>query len=156
MMGGPINNQEIDRIIQLLDNTFSGPHPWHGAPVMEVLKYLSPELAAKKISNNTHSIVELVLHMAAGRNFGSKKLRGEEFEMSDELNFPQPVEWKEALARLQHSQGELLTALRSFPAAQLTQQVPGRKYDFYTLLHGIVHHDLYHTGQIALLKKAGS
>jgi uncharacterized damage-inducible protein DinB len=35
----------------------------------------------------------------------------------------------------------------------LKDNVPGTEYDYYTLLHGIIHHDLYHTGQIAAFKK---
>jgi len=33
-------------------------------------------------------------------------------------------------------------------------QVPGKRYDFYHMLHGIAQHELYHAGQIAILKKA--
>ena len=30
----------------------------------------------------------------------------------------------------------------------------GKDYDVYVMLHGLVQHDLYHGGQIGLLKKA--
>ena len=33
-------------------------------------------------------------------------------------------------------------------------RVPGKRYDFYHMLHGIAQHELYHAGQIAILKKA--
>ena len=39
---------------------------------------------------------------------------------------------------------------------ELDQKVPGREFTFYVLLHGVVHHNLYHAGQIAILKKAAS
>jgi hypothetical protein len=32
--------------------------------------------------------------------------------------------------------------------------VPGTEYSVYFMLHGVIQHDLYHAGQIALLKKA--
>jgi hypothetical protein len=35
----------------------------------------------------------------------------------------------------------------------LTEIVPGRDYDFYTLIHGIIHHDIYHSGQVSMIKK---
>jgi hypothetical protein len=38
----------------------------------------------------------------------------------------------------------------------LAEQVPGKEHSVYTMLHGIIQHDLYHAGQIALLKKAVS
>lgn len=40
-----------------------------------------------------------------------------------------------------------------FPDSRLTETVPGRDYDFYFLLHGVVQHTLYHAGQIAVLKR---
>jgi hypothetical protein len=43
--------------------------------------------------------------------------------------------------------------LEKTPNEKLQEVVPGRKYKFFTMIHGIIHHDLYHTGQIVLLKK---
>jgi hypothetical protein len=38
--------------------------------------------------------------------------------------------------------------------AALDEKVKGRRESHYVLLQGIIHHDLYHAGQIAILKKA--
>ncbi len=43
--------------------------------------------------------------------------------------------------------------MKKVPAARLAESVPGREYSVYYLLHGVVKHNLYHAGQIALLKK---
>ncbi len=43
--------------------------------------------------------------------------------------------------------------MRKLPHAKLSETVPGREYSVYCLLHGVVQHNLYHAGQIALLKK---
>jgi len=43
-----------------------------------------------------------------------------------------------------------------FSGARLAEQVPGNQgahYTYYYMLHGVVQHELYHAGQIALLKK---
>jgi hypothetical protein len=48
-------------------------------------------------------------------------------------------------------------AVAAFPDSRLQAQVPGkseRYYNFYYMFSGIVQHELYHAGQIALLKKA--
>jgi hypothetical protein len=37
---------------------------------------------------------------------------------------------------------------------RLRDQVPGKPYNFYHMFHGIAQHELYHAGQIAILKKA--
>lgn len=144
---------ETKNIIILLKKSFNG-HAWHGPSVMEVLSDIRAKEASSRLSENTHSIEELVLHMAAWRNFVVNKLKGEEFEMTDPLNFPKPDPWEKTLSRIKQSQDELLDALRSFPENKLVEKVPGREYDFYTLLHGIIQHDIYHTGQIMLIKKS--
>jgi len=40
--------------------------------------------------------------------------------------------------------------------SRLRDRVPGKRYDFCHMLHGVAQHELYHAGQIAILKKAGS
>jgi uncharacterized damage-inducible protein DinB len=58
-------------------------------------------------------------------------------------------------------QRDLLGAIRQLPEAQLFEpsndprdRETGAGVSYYVLLHGIVQHDVYHSGQIALLKKA--
>lgn len=147
------NTGEIKRIITLLKGTFSGRHAWHGPSVMQALNAVPAALGKSRLSKDTHSIAELVVHMTAWRNFVIQKLEGAEFEMTEELNFPKPGDWKKGLLRLQRSQTNLLKAIKTFPEENLFNKVPGRRYDFYTLLHGIIQHDIYHTGQISLIRK---
>jgi uncharacterized damage-inducible protein DinB len=61
--------------------------------------------------------------------------------------------WQKDLQVLENSQQALLLALNRMNDGNLGEIVSGREYTFYTLLHGIIQHDLYHIGQIALLKK---
>jgi uncharacterized damage-inducible protein DinB len=146
---------EINRIAETLRNTFE-KNAWHGPSVKETLKDITAESSAKRLPN-THSIIELVAHMTAWRIFTILKLKGDtSYKVTGELNFPIGMDWKTAIGKLEESQQQMLEALALFPAERLTQVVPheGYKYTFFTLLHGIIHHDLYHTGQIALIKKA--
>ena len=143
---------ETQKIIRLLQKSFNGS-AWHGPAVMEVLTTITPKEAARKMSAS-HSIIELVLHMAVWRDFVSKRLQGNnEFEVSEEENFPKETGWTVAMKTLQHSQDELIKSINQFPEEKLTDLVPTRTYDFYTMLYGIIQHDIYHTGQIVLLKK---
>lgn len=143
---------EIQKIIDILRHTFE-KNAWHGPSVKEALEDISPDAIHNNIGNS-HSIIELVAHMTAWRNYVTEKLKGNDaFELSDEQNFPAEKDWKRALANLEKSQEELINALEATPDERLFQVVPNRKFKFYTMLHGIIHHDLYHTGQIVLLKK---
>jgi len=54
---------------------------------------------------------------------------------------------------LKRVHGVLIEAVSGFNESQLDETVPGASYSFYNMLHGLVQHDLYHAGQIAILKK---
>jgi hypothetical protein len=147
---------EKEKLIRLLNRTFI-KGAWHGPAVKEVLHDVTEEVAMKRLPN-THSIIELVSHMTSWRIFTVEKLKGNiEFKVSDEMNFPVETYWQKAYTNLEASQIKLVQAIEAFDEAKLSQLVPhaSHEYTYYTLIHGIVHHDLYHTGQIVLIKKAG-
>ena len=81
---------------------------------------------------------------------------------SDEQNFPpvkdtSQVAWEKAVENMKSMHRKLVETVAQFPEGRLHDQVPGKTgdhYDFYYLFSGIVQHELYHAGQIALLKKA--
>jgi hypothetical protein len=94
--------------------------------------------------------------MTAWRIFTVRRLQGDDgYTVTDDLNFKTATSWENAITDLEKSQQELLTAVKSFPEEKLSDRVPhaSHQYTFYTLIHGIIHHDLYHTGQIVLIKK---
>ena len=145
---------EISNLVSLLRKTFE-KGAWHGPSVTEALADVTESEAAWNLPD-THSIIELVGHMQAWRAYAIQKLSGNKiFTVSDEMNFPASDSWRITLAQLNESQRALIAAIEKFPPSALRDPVPGTTspLDFYTLLHGIVHHDLYHTGQIMLIKK---
>lgn len=143
---------EVQRLINVLAHTFE-KNAWHGPAVLEALEGVTATQATHRIGT-THSILELVTHMTAWRNFVCEKLEGNaDYDVSDEMNFPKGKNWKEALEELKKSQKRLLKALEQTPVERLEEVVPGRPFKFHIMLHGIIHHDLYHTGQIVLIKK---
>jgi len=143
---------EVQKIINILKHTFE-KDAWHGLSVKEALADI-PSDAVHTRAGNSHSIIELVAHMTAWRNYVTEKLKGNDtFEVSDEENFPNESNWESALANLNRSQEDLLHALEKTSDEKLQEIVPNKKYKFFTMLHGIIHHDLYHTGQIQLIKK---
>jgi len=148
-------NSEIQNIKNILKGTF-GKKAWHGPTIKEVLEGITSEQATNSIGNS-HTIIELLAHMTAWRIFVVKKLEGDQdYKVTEDLNFPVVSDLQKTIAGLEESQVRLLDALAQFPESQLHEIVPHSSYNysFYTLLHGIVHHDLYHLGQIALLKKS--
>jgi hypothetical protein len=53
----------------------------------------------------------------------------------------------------QRINAELAAAIEQLDDARLEERAPGRDFSIYFLLHGVVQHNLYHAGQMALLKK---
>lgn len=144
--------ESIKNISKIIERVYSGK-PWHGPSITEVLKDIDDSNAGKK-TGSSHSIVQLVLHMVAWRNFVTKRLLGDtEYELSENQNFPPETDWASALHALEDSQSALLKAINTVDANKLHETVSNRKYDFFILLHGIIHHDIYHIGQIQLIKK---
>jgi uncharacterized damage-inducible protein DinB len=139
-------------IIKSLEDTYDG-EAWHGPSIKKILSEIPPEKCDLRIGNG-HSILELVLHMVAWRSFVVHKLQGDkDFDINDETNFPKGKNWHQALEELEGSQEQLLKAIASFDKQKLQDLVPHRKYSFHKLLHGIIHHDLYHLGQITMITK---
>lgn len=152
-------NTEVERIVRQLEKAFE-KQPWYGPSVTEVLREADTSVVHKRVGH-AHTIIELVLHMTAWRRFVIQRLSGDvKYEVTDELNFPKPSAaadaWSKAIDGLMKSQKEMITAIKQFPEEKLSELVPGasHKYTWYTLLHGIIQHDVYHTGQISLLKRA--
>jgi hypothetical protein len=88
-------------------------------------------------------------------------LRGEKTQPTGVANFPivpKPTEaaWRKAITAAKRTHDVLVKTVKALPEARLRERVPGKKYDFYFMLHGVAQHELYHAGQIAILKKAGS
>jgi uncharacterized damage-inducible protein DinB len=144
---------ETERIVRMLEKTFDR-QPWYGSSIMDILE-MNPGITSHRIGNG-HTIIELVRHMTSWRTFATRRLEGDNsFEITEELNFPQPGTWEQAIIQLRQSQEALVRAAKNFPEDRLGELVPSKtqKYTYYTLLHGIMQHDIYHLGQIAMLKK---
>jgi len=145
---------EIQLIESLLRRTYE-KNAWYGPSLQEALSGITATQSQARV-NNTHSIMELVAHMTSWRKFVLSRLTGDvAFEVTDEINFPKVSDWNQVLLDLEESQQKLVGAIKDLPDEKLRELVPhgSHKYTFYTLLHGIIHHDIYHTGQISLLKK---
>jgi uncharacterized damage-inducible protein DinB len=149
--------EERSRIADQLKRAFEGD-AWHGPAVLEVLEGMSAHAAAAKPIAGAHSVWELVLHMAAWDGAIRRRMEGQALQLSPEQDFP-PVKdtsdsaWRSALETLKQRHADLIQGVLAMPDYRLTSQVPGKDYDFYHMLHGAVQHELYHAGQIALLKK---
>jgi uncharacterized damage-inducible protein DinB len=152
------NNILVTRIINLLNAGFHGG-AWHGPSLLEAVKSITPKEASFK-TPTVHTAAELIYHITSWRIFCLKKIQGDEDYLidDDKKNFGSApkvdqFELETLLMELSLSHDELVKELQSKDDDFLNEIVPGTEYDNYTLIHGIIQHDIYHTGQIILLKK---
>jgi uncharacterized damage-inducible protein DinB len=148
------------RIAELLQRAFDG-NAWHGPSVLELLEDIDAATAAAKPLPKVHSIWELVLHIAVWDDAAVRRLGGKKWQPTGLANFPSVTNasegtWQKAIAATKRTHDTLIKTVRALPDSRLSDRVPGKRYDFYHMLHGIAQHELYHAGQIAILKKAAS
>jgi uncharacterized damage-inducible protein DinB len=148
---------EASRIADQLRRAFEGS-AWHGPALLELLKDVNACAAAAKPWPSVHSMWELVLHVAVWDDAALRRLDGEKCQPTGLANFPlvpKPTEaaWRKALTQAKRTHDTLVKTVDALPESRLADRVPGKRYDFYHLLHGIAQHELYHAGQIAILRK---
>jgi uncharacterized damage-inducible protein DinB len=148
---------EVQRIALLLKEGYDG-RPWYGTALRKLLADVTAERAAVRPFAGAHSIWQEALHAIAWRKVACRLLRGETVgKLTDEENWPEPpagdaVAWQQTLAEMAQTQQELEAALERLTDDRLDEKAPGTSFSFYVLLHGIIHHDAYHAGQIAMLR----
>jgi uncharacterized damage-inducible protein DinB len=148
---------EVNRIEDQLKRAFEGG-AWHGPSVLEALDGVTAARAAAKPIPAAHSIWEIVHHVAAWEDAVRRRVMGEPVELSDEEDWPPVREtddaaWTAALERLRAGHQALRRTVSKLSDVRLKEEVAGMDYTHYHLVHGVIQHDLYHAGQISLLKK---
>lgn len=150
---------EIERIGDLLQFSYNGS-PWHGPSLVANLEGIGAEQAVARPIPNAHCVWELVQHVTAWINEVIKVLDGEQYAvLTPEQDWPaisgtDDAAWDAALSIMDSSQEALLAAVAELPEDKLWENVEGQEFSYYWLLHGVVQHYVYHTGQIGLIKKS--
>jgi uncharacterized damage-inducible protein DinB len=149
---------EAGKTAEQLRRAFEGD-AWHGPALLELLEDVDATAAAAKPLPDVHSIWELLLHVAAWDGAALRRLGGKKTQLKGDKNFPrvpEPTEtaWRKAVAEAKRIHDDLVRTVAGLPDKRLRDRVPGKNYDFYFMLHGVAQHELYHAGQMAILKKA--
>jgi uncharacterized damage-inducible protein DinB len=149
--------REIDRIGEQLRRAAEGG-AWHGPSLMENLQGITAETAAARpYPGNT--VWEILNHLTAWNRAVARRLGGETLELQGDADFPPAREnseaaWQAAVEDFRASLAELRSKMKSMGNEELGMPVPGCEYNNWLMLNGVVQHYAYHSGQIALLRKA--
>lgn len=145
-------NSEAARIADQLRRAFEGD-AWHGPALLELLKDVNATTAAARPLTDAHSIWELVLHVAVWDKATLQRVAGERTQPTGTDNFPLAPKlsesaWRKAVRQLNRTHDALVKTVAALPESRLYDRVPGKRYNFYHLLHGVTQHELYHAGRL--------
>lgn len=149
--------EEYKRIEDQLRRSIEGS-AWHGYSLLELLADVSAEKAAAKPIATAHSIWEIVLHVSAWVNVARRRLGGDTAYLSPDQDWPKipdctPAAWTQTIKALEQNHADLCREVSQLGDARLSENATGQRYTIYFMLHGVAQHNLYHAGQIAILKK---
>ncbi len=147
-------------LLGLIDEAFEGP-AWHGPSLSATLRGLSAEGAAWRPAPGRNSAWATVLHLAYWKHRVHERVAPGTVEPFPRgpRDWPElPAEltaqaWKKDLALLKRTHAALRDAVVSLPASRLGRAGPRQKQTRLQNLVGSACHDLYHGGQIRLIRK---
>jgi len=148
----------IRQLLVMVDQAYDRKS-WHGTNLRGSIRGLTAEQAAWRPAPTRHNIHELVVHAAywkyavcrrfTGADRGSFPLKGSNFFARATADAER---WREDVALLGEMHLRLREAIAQTASRRLDQPLPSSELTPLTLITGIAAHDLYHAGQIQLLK----
>jgi hypothetical protein len=155
-------------LIALIDEAFDHK-AWHGTTLLGSLRGVSAATAERRPAPSRHNIWEIAVHAAYWKYAVRRLLTGEKrgsFVFKGSNWFPRPGpagtasdvrsldrQWADDVKALVEEHRRLREAIVQCPEAALSKRLKGKAYDAAFTIRGIAAHDLYHAGQIQLLKK---
>ncbi len=156
---------EVHRIIDLSTRVMEGD-AWHAGSIAALLEDVTLQEATAHPVPGAHSIWELVLHLTAWADEVRARVEGADAGEPAAGDWPAlgrmtEVRWNAAKAALLEAYRELGSVLKTIPDDFLRHPVADRRdaeagtgLSRWLTVHGAIHHAVYHSGQIALLKRA--
>ena len=151
---------EIEHLLSMLDEAYNRA-AWHGPNLRGSIRGLTAREAAKSPGAGRHNIWEIVIHAAYWKYVVRRRLLGEKrgsFSLSGSNWFVRPVDrsekaWRADVALLEREHQRLKETVSSIHPKDLDRRARGSKTVAWRLIAGIAFHDVYHAGQIQLIKK---
>ena len=152
--------ETISILLQAIDEAYE-KKTWHGPNLKGSLRGVTAEEAAWRPSSKRHNIWEIAVHAAYWKYTLRRRLLGEKrgsFPLKGSNWFRRPsstseAEWKSDLRLLEDVHQSMREAIASFSPDKLFAATPNSKYTNAAVIFGIANHDIYHAGQIQLLKR---
>ena len=162
-------NPEVRAALALIDEAFE-KKAWHGPNLRGTIRGLTAAEAAWRPAPGRHSVWELVVHAAYWKYAVRRRLSGEKrgsFAREGSNWFPRgdagdtrgsdegarERAWQADVRLLVDEHRKLRAQVAQLSDRDLDRPSPGVKTTPRVLVRGIAAHDLYHAGQISLIKR---
>jgi uncharacterized damage-inducible protein DinB len=151
-------SSEIRLLTELLTESFQSK-AWHGPNLRGSLRGLTAGQPSRRPGSRRHSIWEIAVHCAYWKYIVLRRITGEKrgsFYLKGSNWFSvgkTPGEWKKDVTMLRSYHEGLLEAVRSMKPSDLRRTPKGSTVSTAAILRGIASHDVYHAGQIQLIKR---
>ena len=157
---------EPEEIAHLLRSVHDG-EPWHGPSRVALLADVTADVAAWDPGAGAHGLWQQVLHMrnwtreVEARTMGKRPGRADPVGGDwPEIGDTSEAAWRETLASLDAAHHDMVEMVLKLPAARLHENVGatveepnGSAVSVGTMIRSLAEHDLYHCGQVSLLKR---
>jgi hypothetical protein len=161
--GGEGLPNEVGQLLSMLDQAYSRPS-WHGTNLRGSIRRVTVSSAVWRPAASRHNIWEIVVHAAYWKYAAARRFTGVargSFPVKGSNWFRRPLDqsqaidaaWQADVALLDQMHDLLRTAVTTLRPKDLAQIPAGKKVSNFALLSGIAAHDVYHAGQIQLLKR---
>lgn len=156
----PQRSGEIALLVRHLEEAFHR-RSWHGTNLLGSLRGLDPGTAAWRPAPGRHNIWELIVHTAYWKYAVARRLAGGRrgaFPLPGSNFFPRPAAATVPALRadirlLQQTHANLLAVVTGLSPKRLAGRASGSPFTVEQMVRGVAAHDLYHAGQIQLLKR---
>ena len=154
---------EVEQLIAILDQAYNRTS-WHGTNLRGSSRRVGLAQAAWRPRPGRHNIWEIIVHAAYWKYAAARRFTGEgrgSFPLKGSNWFRRPIDrtlatesaWRSDLALLDEMHESLRAAVGRLSPQDLARTPSGKKVSNFALLSGVAAHDLYHAGQIQLLKR---
>ncbi|MFN0157670.1 MAG: DinB family protein [Bacteroidota bacterium] len=151
---------QVELLLALIDQSYD-KRAWHGTNLRGSIRGLSAGDVVWRPASDRHNIAEIAVHCAYWKYTVRRRLLREKrgsfvlegsnwFERTNTLT---DRDWKNDIRLLEETHTSMRDAIGNLPAGKLHTIVPGSKWTYAQVVYGIASHDVYHAGQIQLIKR---
>jgi hypothetical protein len=157
-----MSNPRVAQLLQILARAYDR-RSWHGTNLRGSIRGIDADTASRRPAPGRHNIWELVVHAAYWKYVVRRRLTGHKrgsFPLDGSDWFTRPSRgahgsdaWKQDVALLGAMHTELLEVVARATDGDLDRNAKGASVPPFELIAGVAAHDLYHAGQIQLVKR---